>query len=86
MTLLQITMLVSATLDSASELGCAQDVSKALCESLKAATLGNFSQSMKIWHKAAVLVGEFADARPCTRCDGSGLIMHPKTTEFCGCN
>ena len=34
--------------------------------------------------------GEFAlvelDALPCPRCDGRGLIMHPKTTEFCGCN
>jgi len=34
--------------------------------------------------------GEFAlvtlETLPCARCDGSGLIMQLKTTEFCGCN
>ena len=80
-------MSSALTLDSASELGCAQDVSKALCESLKAATLGNFASAEKLWHEAAKEVSWHVDkAADCTRCDGTGMIMHPKHTEHCGCN
>jgi len=79
MTLQTLISLVGSTLDAASEAGCAQRLSKACAESLKAAALGDMGEAVELWKMAA-------SALPCTRCDGSGLIMHAKTTEFCGCN
>lgn len=90
MTLQTIALLVSSTLDVAAEFGITEHVSKPCAESLKAAALGRMDEAESLWRSAAkrceaTYNAQVVESGTCQRCDGTGLIVHAKHTEFCDC-